>query len=330
VWKSPRDEEKFFNPNSSVDLDDAIRRGVQQVQRKHKYWIGDTGRQSIDEVVQNLLMGFNLATGTMAAQGPIARRSGLVLSRARNLSTAGIWGTVKENSYDQALALVPRRAPPLRGDQPVGEDEDSDTLFDQQISQWSVDSEADVAMALNSEGILARIDGCMQRRISEAMFPVWEAILSDPSLIITDSRGNVGVKAKALAMTMKRLSGKIISGSVAARNFKGAVLPAIERCLNSSPVLRQLRNDREIQELIREERSRRYSSLATRVSHRYACGGECPCEGCQAHQDSSEEAAQAGAVHPNAQPKTFKQRMNPKRVTPPKGGETMSSPPGGT
>ena len=315
-FRNEREEEKFFSLSIGWGIEDAVLQGARAAGRKAPAWLGDSGRLNADEIFQELSSGYNLATLTKAKNGPIYRRTGLYMGRKKGVTVQGIWSSIKDDSYDQAMALIKRRAPDLRGDQPVGE-KGSPTYLQQMADKWTVDSGSDAGAAIAAGG-LQLVDSYMQKKLSGPQLMVWEAVLAAPSMVITTTEP-LGIKANALAKAIKAIHGKDISGSVASRQFKRFVLPALMEGFNQRGVLRELRRDQEILEVIQEDTHRRRAAMAVRISHRFACGGDCPCAPCQ--ENRQEETAVQVIYDEEAMAKNIVKRME---APPPRRG------PGGT
>ena len=283
-WASEKEYEKFFDPKANLHFPKALGQGAGKAISKVPQWLGSAGRMNEEEIVQSLMGGLTLGTGAQAKGGNIFRRTGLSHKSTRNLAIKGLYRALQNNAYSATVSLIPsNRAPDVRGDAPVGGEEDAPSLMDFQTG--NAGSTGDELLDVLSElGGLRLADRALRRQLSESQLKVWDVVLSDPGLIRYES-GKLGLKANDAAKVYERLHGVPIAPSTVRKNFL-RFAPKLWDALTDPKIMKPIMDRKELMEVINEERRMRASkkASASRVASRYleACGDEpcATCEGC--------------------------------------------------
>ena len=130
-------------------------RGAKNLARKIPHTIGDRGRQTAEELAQNLMAGLTLVGNAESAQGNIFRRTGLsIASKSGPITGKSVERALVSYTQDQGLGLRTTRAPVQSLNAPLGADSEMTFLDFVEEGQFSTREIGDLMMQATGGSVL--------------------------------------------------------------------------------------------------------------------------------------------------------------------------------
>jgi hypothetical protein len=240
-------------------FDDAVMRGARNLARKYPHLIGDTGRQTVEELAQNLMAGLTLVGNAESAQGNIFRRTGLTVGkRGDRITGPSIERALVSFTQDQGRGLRTTRAPVQSLNAPLGADSEMTFLDFVEEGQFSTREIGDLMMQATDGLGLAYFDKCMKRkRLSQNQYEVWQVILMHPEVVDLTENG-WKMRGERICDYRARMFPGFEPGTncrATIRKPTKAVLKRLDECIADESFTRRVRQNKELLDTVSGRRA---------------------------------------------------------------------------